>query len=69
VEPISWSGALIHAPALNNARKDGINRAVLELEYIGKLLENLPKGFEEYEIFVDRLGGRKYYAEAIQKVL
>jgi len=68
VEPISWSGSLIHAPALNNARKEGVNRAVLELDHITKMLENLPKGFDEYEIYVDRLGGRKYYAEAIQKL-
>jgi len=68
VDPLSWSGAIIHAPALNNARKEGVNRALLELEHIGKLLEKLPKGYDECDIYVDRLGGRKYYAEPIQKV-
>jgi len=67
VEPLGYSGIIVHPPALNSARNNGINKASLELDYIGDLLKNLPKGFDEYEIFVDRLGGRKYYAESLQK--
>jgi len=68
IEPISFGGHIVHPVSLNEARKNGINKAELELQYIGKLLEKLPDGFDSFEIFIDRLGGRKYYAEHLQKI-
>jgi len=67
VEPIGLTGLIVHPVSLNAARRNGINKATLELDYIGKLLDPLPSGFDEIEILIDRLGGRKYYAEALQK--
>jgi len=67
VEPVGFSGVIVHPPTLNSAKRNGINKANLELDYIGKLISQLPKGFKEYQVNIDRLGGRKYYAEHLQQ--
>jgi len=68
VQPIGISGVIVHPPSLNTAKRNGINKANLELDYIGKLLSDIPKGYKEIQINIDRLGGRKYYAEHLQQI-
>lgn len=67
VEPIGLDGVLVHPVTLNSARRSGVNRANLELQYISKILATLPQNYNEYEIVVDRLGGRVYYGEVLQQ--
>jgi len=67
VEPVGLDGVLVHPVTLNSARRSGVNRANLELQYISKILTSLPPTFQEYEIVVDRLGGRVYYGEVLQQ--
>jgi ribonuclease HII len=67
VDPIGFSGVIVHPPTLNSAKRNGINKANLELDYIGKLISTLPKGYKEFQVNIDRLGGRKYYAEHLQQ--
>eukprot|EP01118_Nematostelium_gracile_P010797 TRINITY_DN3778_c0_g1_i3.p1 TRINITY_DN3778_c0_g1~~TRINITY_DN3778_c0_g1_i3.p1 ORF type:complete len:273 (-),score=65.10 TRINITY_DN3778_c0_g1_i3:270-1061(-) len=68
VEPMGFTGTIVHPPALNSAKRNGVNKANLELDHIGKLLSDLPKGYKEIQINIDRLGGRKYYAEHLQQI-
>jgi len=67
VEPVGFDGVLVHPVALNAARRSGVNRANLELQYISKILATLPPDFDEYYVDVDRLGGRVYYGEILQQ--
>jgi len=67
VEPIGIDGVLVHPVTLNSARRSGVNRANLELQYISKIVATLPQTYQEYEMVVDRLGGRVYYGEVLQQ--
>jgi len=67
IEPVGFDGVLVHPSSLNAARRSGINRANLELQYISKILSTIPPNFEEFHVDVDRLGGRVYYGEVLQQ--
>jgi len=67
IEPLGFKGLLVHPITLNEAKESGINKASLELDVIGNLSGQFPKGFGGYQVSVDRLGGRKYYLAAISK--
>lgn len=64
VRPRSLSGALIHTPELNQTSANGINRSALELERISDLLRGLPPHARR-RVICDRLGGRRYYRDAL----
>lgn len=56
------SARIIHPHTLNEAATAGTNRAAVELDAIGELLrERLPG--KACSITVDRLGGRRFYAD------
>jgi len=67
VDPVGLDGVLVHPVTLNSARRSGVNRANLELQYMSKILASLPQNYSEYEMVVDRLGGRVYYGEVLQQ--
>ena len=67
VTPRSVAGALVHPAALNQAARAGTNRATLELERIGVLLRGLAP-HPRRSVICDRLGGRRYYRDALLAV-
>jgi ribonuclease HII len=64
-KPMGVSGQLIHAEAYNDFISTQGNKADLELFHIKRLLAWVG-GQGPSEIVVDRLGGRRYYADALQ---
>lgn len=67
VRPLGVAGALVQPTAYNRALAAGLNKADLELRHVGELLR-WADGHEPLEITVDRLGGRRYYREPLQRV-
>ncbi len=65
-EPVGLSGSLLHPIAINDAYANGINKSTLELDSIIALIQAMPAFGGAHSIAVDRLGGRAYYAEALQ---
>ncbi|MDA3963804.1 MAG: hypothetical protein PF961_23695 [Planctomycetota bacterium] len=68
LEPAGIQGALIHPRALNDAADSGVNRASCELDAITGMLAQIPLATGSADVLCDRLGGRRYYAEALQDV-
>ncbi len=66
-KPCGMRGALIHADAYNNFIAQSGNKAALELHHISGLLR-WAGGTVESDMVVDRLGGRRYYKDALQSV-
>jgi len=69
IEPVGISGAIIHPHELNREKERGINKANLELNHIAKLVGQNPPGFKDIHLSIDRLGGRRYYAQPLQSML
>ena len=67
VRPRWVGGFLVHPTDLNRGWDNGINRADLELGCIGQLLLRLPDEHPRVTT-VDRLGGRRYYGDFLQKL-
>lgn len=67
IEPTGVQGALLHPHQLNDDRAAGINRAAAELRQVQRCLGRLPRE-QRMETRVDRLGGRRYYGEALRAV-
>ena len=67
VRPRWVGGSLVHPGDLNRGWAHGVNRADLELGLIGQLLLRLPDEHPRATI-VDRLGGRRYYGEFLQRL-
>lgn len=67
VRPRSLAGALVHPTVMNQAALAGTNRATLELERIGALLRGLV-AHPRRSVICDRLGGRRYYRDALMAV-
>ncbi len=67
VRPRWVGGFLIHPFDLNRGSAGGINRADVELGHVGQLLLQVP---DEHirETTVDRLGGRRYYGDFLQRL-
>ncbi len=68
VDPIALAGRLVQPAEYNAAQRAGINKAALELEVVGRHLQALLPASATGLAIVDRLGGRRYYAEALQAV-
>lgn len=67
VRPRWVGGFLIHPTDLNRGFANGVNRADLELGHVGQLLLRLPDEHAR-ETIVDRLGGRRYYGDFLQRL-
>jgi len=67
VEPVGFDGVIVHPSTLNTLRRNGVNKANLEVQYIGKILQSLPEVYKEHYIDIDRLGGRVYYGDVLQQ--
>jgi len=67
VEPVGFDGVLVHPSTLNTLRRNGVNKANLELQYIGKIMNSLPEQYKEHYVDIDRLGGRVYYGDILQQ--
>ncbi len=65
VAPVRLGGALFHSHHLNVARRAGTNRAEVELACVLNLIAAAWTSQEPHRCWVDRLGGRRYYAEAL----
>jgi ribonuclease HII len=66
-EPIGLRGQLVHSADYNDFTTTKGNKAALELHHIITLLR-WAGGPSGSEMVVDRLGGRRYYSDAIQSV-
>lgn len=66
VTPIGVRGALIQPTGYNRALAEGLNKADLELRAVTGLLTWLTDGPASSTV-VDRLGGRRYYREPLQR--
>jgi ribonuclease HII len=66
--PAGLGGALIHPGHLNRATLAGTNRATVEWEVVQRQLAK-SHGDAPCETVVDRLGGRKFYADGLKEVL
>lgn len=66
-EPLGLSGALLHPQALNDAARNGRNRAQVEWDAIGGLVAAAASG-GAIIITCDRLGGRRYYSDPLATV-
>ncbi len=66
IRPLGVAGAIIQPPTYNHALAAGLNKADLELRHVGDLLRWAAL-HETLEITVDRLGGRRYYRDPLQK--
>ncbi len=64
VTPCGVAGELVQPATYNRTLRSGLNKADLELDVVGGLL--IWVGADEGEIAVDRLGGRRYYRDALQ---
>lgn len=62
--PLGVGGHLIHPGHLNRAKADGRNRAAVEWEAVGDLLARMTDQ-GPITVTVDRLGGRRYYADVL----
>jgi len=69
IEPVGYNGSIIHPYELNREKERGINKANLELSHIGKLVSENPRGFKDIHLSIDRLGGRRYYAQPLQSMM
>jgi ribonuclease HII len=67
VEPVGFDGVIVHPSTLNTLRRNGINKANLEVQYIGKIMSSLPETYKEHYVDIDRLGGRVYYGDILQQ--
>jgi len=68
VEPVGMDGVLVHTTTLNTLRRNGVNKANLELQYMAKIINSIPESnYKEHYISVDRLGGRVYYGDILQQ--
>ena len=67
IEPVAVDGALLHPHRLNQELDQGVNRAAAELRRVQALLGRLP-ACACMDSRVDRLGGRRYYAEALGEI-
>jgi len=65
--PSGVNGRLLHPVACNAALASGRNKADLELATVQDLLRALP-AHARGAVLVDRLGGRRYYRDAVQAV-
>ncbi len=66
VRPCRLGGRLVQPESFNQAVDQGVNKADLELGVIAELLRQLPDGGAR-DTVVDRLGGRRYYADFLQR--
>jgi ribonuclease HII len=64
ITPGGLGGALIHPAEINEASTAGVNKAGLELDHIGRLVQAHPG---PVDLVCDRLGGRRYYQDALQE--
>ena len=62
------SGRLLHPRHINRSYAAGVNKLTLELNTILELMTETPGGVDHHHQAIDRLGGRAYYAEAIQDI-
>ncbi len=67
VQPRGMSGALVQPAAYNAALRSGLNKAELEWREIARLLTEAHRCGEPQSTVVDRLGGRKFYQEVLQR--
>jgi ribonuclease HII len=67
VEPLGLQGALVHPRTLNDEALAGTNRAAAELQRVQSLLSRVPPGPRRVTR-VDRLGGRRYYRDALSTI-
>lgn len=67
-KPLGVAGHLIHPGRLNRAKADGRNRAAVEWDAVGNLLAGMTKQ-GTISVTVDRLGGRRYYADVLATAL
>ncbi len=65
IAPVRLDGALFHAHHLNAARRAGTNRAEVELARVLYLIAAAWTDPQPHRCWIDRLGGRRYYAEAL----
>ncbi|MBA3936629.1 MAG: hypothetical protein H0X38_04140 [Planctomycetes bacterium] len=64
IVPAGVAGSLVQPATYNRTLRAGHNKAELELDLVGALLTWV--GAHAGEIAVDRLGGRRYYRDALQ---
>ena len=69
VRPLGMWGALIQPRAYNAALRSGRNKAELEWMHVAAALGRAHQAELPMRTVVDRLGGRKFYREALQEVL
>lgn len=60
------AGHLLHPRTLNEDKQRGLGRSACELRHIQELLGRLPS--DTADLLCDRLGGRRYYADALAAV-
>lgn len=63
------AGALVQPRAYNTWLRSGRNKAELELDRVGRLLQGCHAPDRPQATVVDRLGGRKFYADLIARSL
>ncbi len=68
VDPVALIGCLVQPLEYNAALRAGTNKAALELDTVGRHLAALLPPTASGVAIVDRLGGRQYYADALQSV-
>jgi ribonuclease HII len=67
--PAGVAGALVQPAAYNAWLRHGGNKADLELDRVGSLLAAVHQPNLDQDTVVDRLGGRKFYRDALQEHL
>ncbi len=70
VRPQTLRGRIVHPLTLNRAAADGLNKASLEVATIAALLADIAQASDgDLHAVVDRLGGRRYYADHLDPAL
>jgi ribonuclease HII len=69
LRPQGVAGFLVQPAAYNAWLRHGGNKAELELDRVGTLLAGIHQAHHEQDTVVDRLGGRKFYADMIHQHL
>lgn len=67
--PAGVAGSLVQPAAYNAWLRHGGNKAELELDRVGALLASVHQPHHDQDTVVDRLGGRKFYADMLAQHL
>jgi ribonuclease HII len=66
IRPLGVAGRIVHPRAYSRSIGSGSNKAELELELVSSLLAGMPRSGPSTTV-VDRLGGRRYYRDLVQR--